>query len=192
MNTIMKTKTLSFAALVSIFLISPLFSQIQAGHSVIIKIMGVPVEEKAKIDETYPVSKHGKVNLPLVGEIHAAGLDSDQLAKSIQKAFRDGEIFSDATIQVISNQIEIQPVAQKVHVGGKVNNPGACDFAKDLTLFQAVQARGGATEFGAMNRVMLLRDGKQQEIDLKTVEGKNIVAKPNDTIEVPAKGITGN
>ncbi len=94
----MKSKTLSLAILASIFLSSPLFSQIEAGHSVIIKIMGVPVEEKAKIDETYPVSKHGKVNLPLVGEIQAAGLDSDQLAKSIQKAFRDGEIFNDATI----------------------------------------------------------------------------------------------
>lgn len=188
----MKSKILSFAALVSILLISPLFSQIEAGHSVIIKIMGVPVEEKAKIDETYPVSKHGKVNLPLVGEIQAAGLDSDQLAKSIQKAFRDGEIFSDATIQVISNQIEDGVVVQKVHIAGKVNNPGACDFAKDLTIFQAVQARGGATEFGAMNRVMLLRDGKQQEINLKAVEGKNIIAMPNDTIEVPAKDIFGN
>ena len=188
----MKSKTLSLVALVSIFLSSPLFSQIEAGNSVIIKIMGVPVEEKAKIDETYPVSKHGKVNLPLVGEIQAAGLDSDQLAKSIQKAFRDGDIFSDATIQVISTQDEKGPVAQKVHIAGKVNNPGACDFTKDLTLFQAVQARGGATEFGAMNRVLLLRDGKQQEINLKTVEGKNMITKPNDTIEVPAKSITGN
>ncbi len=73
-----------------------------------------------------------------------------------------------------------------------MNNPGACDFAKDLTIFQAVQARGGASEFGAMNRVLLLRDGKQQIINLKALEGKNIVAMANDTIEVPAKDIFGN
>ncbi len=188
----MKSKTLSYAALVFVFLISPVFSQIEAEQSVIIKIMGVVPEEKAKIDEIYPVSKHGKVNLPYVGEIQAAGLDSDQLAKSIQKAFRDGEIFSDATIQVISNQEGKDPVAQKVHIGGKVQKPGPTPFTKGLTVYQAVQAAGGASEFGAMNRVILWRDGKQQKIDLKTAEGKGVVAMPNDTIEVPDKNIIGN
>lgn len=186
----MKTKTLSFAALVSVFLISPLLSQIQAGQSVMIKIMGVAPEEKVKIDETYTVSKHGKISLPyIVDEIQAAGLDSDQLAKSIQKAYRDGDIFKEAVIQVISNQNEIQPVAQVVHVGGKVQKPGATAFLKGLTVYQAVQAAGGPTDFGAMSRVILWRDGKQKEIDLTTAEGKAVVSMPNDTIEVPAKGI---
>lgn len=189
----MKTKTLSFAALACIFLISPLFSQIQAEQSVIIKIMGVAPEEKVKIDETYTVSKHGKLSLPyIIGEIQAAGLDSDQLAKSIQKAYRDGDIFKDAVIQVISNQNEKDAVAQKVHIGGKVKKPGPADFTNGLTVYQAVQAAGGPDEFGAMNRVILWREGKQEKIDLKTAEGKAVVAKPNDTIEVPAKSITGN
>lgn len=189
-NPSMKSKTLSFAALVSIFLISPLFSQIKAGQSVIIKIMGVAPEEKVKIDETYTVSKHGKLSVPyIVGEIQAAGLDSDQLAKSIQKAYRDGDIFKEAVIQVISNQNEIQPVAEVVHVGGKVQKTGQTPFTKGLTVYQAVQAAGGPTDFGAMSRVILWRDGKQQEINLTTAEGKAVVTKPNDTIEVPAKGV---
>ncbi|MES2981462.1 MAG: polysaccharide biosynthesis/export family protein [Verrucomicrobiota bacterium] len=187
----MKSKTLPLAALASVFLISPLFSQIEAEQSVIIKIMGVAPEEKVKIDETYPVSKHGKLSLPYIGEIQAAGLDSDQLAKSIQKAYRDGDIFKEAIIQVFSNQTQIDPVAQKVHIGGKVQKPGPTDFTKGLTVYQAVQAAGGASEFGAMNRVILWRNGKQQKIDLKTEEGKGVVAMPNDTIEVPDKTILG-
>ena len=65
--------------------------------------------------------------------------------------------------------------------------PGARPFRKGLTIFQAVQAGGGSTEFGGMNRIKLLRNGKQQIIDLEVPEGKVIVAEANDTIEVPEK-----
>lgn len=174
-----------------ICLISPALSQIEAGQSVKIKIMGVPAEEKAKIDETYPVWKNGMVNMPFIGEIRAAGLESDQLARAIQNAYRDGGIFNNATIQVISNEIEDGPLAQVVHLGGQVRAPGPKPFAKGLTVFQAVQAAGGATEFGAMNRVILWREGKQQEINLTKPEGKVVVTKPLDTIEVPQKGPFG-
>lgn len=182
----------SFVIILSLFcLLSPAFSQIEAGNSVIIKIMGVPADEKSKIDETYPVSKAGMVNLPFIGEIRAAGLESDQLAKSIQNAYREGGIYNHATIQVISNAIEDQPLQQVVHIGGYVRGPGPRAFSKGLTVFQAVQAAGGATEFGAMNRVILYREGKQQVIDLKTAAGKSVVTKPHDTIEVPEKGPFG-
>lgn len=187
----MNWKTLFAPLLALVCLISPALSQIQAGHSVKIKIMGVPAEEKAKIDETYPVSKNGMVNMPFIGEIRAVGLESDQLAKSIQNAYREGGIYNNATIQVISNEIEDGPLAQVVHIGGQVRAPGPRPFAKGLTVFQAVQAAGGATEFGAMNRVILWREGKQQEINLKTPEGKGVVTKPLDTIEIPQKNIVG-
>jgi len=48
-------------------------------------------------------------------------------------------------------------------------------------------AAGGPNEFGAMNRVILLREGKQQIIDLKKAAGKDVIAMPHDTIEVPQK-----
>jgi polysaccharide export outer membrane protein len=181
-----------FAPFLALFcMVSPVFAQIEAGQSIIIKIMGVPAEEKVKIDETYPVSKNGMVNMPFIGDIRAVGLESHQLAKSIQNAYREGGIYNDATIQVISNKIEDGPLAQVVHIGGHVRAPGPRPFAKGLTVFQAVQAAGGASEFGAMNRVILWREGKQQEINLKTPEGKGIVTKPLDTIEVPEKNIVG-
>jgi protein involved in polysaccharide export with SLBB domain len=181
-----------FAPLLALIcLVSPALSQIEAGNSVLIKIMGVPAEEKAKIDETYPVSKNGMVNMPFIGEIRAAGLESDQLAKSIQKAYREGGIYNDATIQVIANQNERDPLAQVVHIGGHVRAPGPRAFAKGLTVFQAVQAAGGPTEFGAMKRVILWREGKQQKIDLTKPEGMAVITVPNDTIEVPQKGPFG-
>lgn len=181
-----------FATLIAlVFLITPVFSQIEAGQSVKIKIMGVPAEEKAKIDEIYPVSKIGNVNMPFIGEIRAAGLESDELAKSIQAAYRKGGIYNDATIQVIANEIDDKPLEQAVHIGGFVRAPGPRPFAKGLTVFQAVQAAGGATEFGSMKRVILFREGKQQQINLETLEGKGVITLPHDTIEVPQKGPFG-
>lgn len=181
-----------FALLLALVCLStPAFSQIEAGHSVLIKIMGVPAEEKAKIDETYPVSKNGMVNLPFIGEIRAAGLESHHLAKSIQTAYREGGIYNNATIQVIANINEGGVAAQVVHLGGFVRAPGPRAFTKGLTVFQAVQAAGGATEFGAMNRVILWRAGKQQLINLETAEGKGVVTTPDDTIEVPEKNWRG-
>jgi protein involved in polysaccharide export with SLBB domain len=173
------------------YLVCPAFSQIEAGQSVKIKIMGVPAEEKAKIDEVYPVSKKGMVSMPFIGEIRAAGLDSDQLAKAIEKAYREGEIYPDPTIAVIANDNQERPIHQVVHIGGSVKAPGPRPFAKDLTVFQAVMAAGGPNDFGAMNRVILFREGKQQVIDLEGAAGKGVIAMPNDTIDVPPKKWNG-
>lgn len=187
----MNWKTFFAPLLALACLVSPAFSQIEAGQSVKIRIMGVPAEEKAKIDEIYPVSKKGTVDMPFIGEIRAAGLESDELAKAIENAYREGEIYPDPTIAVIANGIDDRPLEQAVHIGGFVRAPGPRPFAKGLTVFQAVQAAGGATEFGSMKRATLFREGKQQKINLETLEGKGVVTQPHDTIEVPQKGPFG-
>ncbi len=187
----MKNKPFVALLLALVCLISPAYSQIEAGQSVKIKIMGVPAEEKAKIDEIYPISKNGMVNMPFIGEIRAAGLDSDELAKAIENAYREAEIFPDPTIAVIANEIQDDIVAQAVHIGGSVKAPGPRPFAKGLTVFQAVMAAGGPSDFGAMNRVILLREGKQQVIDLEGVAGKGVITMPHDTIDVPKQNWLG-
>lgn len=135
----------SILAFVSMF--SYAMGQIEAGQSVIVKIMGVPAEEKAKIDEVYPISKAGFINLPFVNELPAAGLEAGQLAKSIQKAYKDGGYYNNAVIQVIANKIDIEPQEQQVHLAGHVRAPGPRPFKKGLTIFQAIQAGGGPDKF---------------------------------------------
>jgi len=190
-HTTMNPKII-FASLLSLVcMFTSAMSQIEAGQSVIVKIMGVPAEEKAKIDEVYPISKAGFINLPFVNELPAAGLEAGQLAKSIQKAYKDGGIFNNAVIQVIANHEGIAPQEQQVHLGGHVRAPGPRPFRDGLTVFQAVQAGGGATEFGAMNRVVLFREGKQEVIDLEKAAGKAVVTEADDTIEVPEKNWRG-
>lgn len=78
-----------------------------------------------------------------------------------------------------------------VTIAGQVRRPGPVQLRKDLTIFAAVYAGGGPTEFGAMRRVKLLRNGKTETIDLTKDESKQLKVQPEDVIEVPQKNIIG-
>jgi protein involved in polysaccharide export with SLBB domain len=78
-----------------------------------------------------------------------------------------------------------------VTVGGQAKRPGPVKYTRGLTLYNAVQAAGGATEFGSMFRVRLLRGNQLKEYDLHQTKFMNLLVEPNDTIEIPQKNIIG-
>lgn len=191
MKTIyLKSLLATFVSLIC--LASPCLSQIEAGNSVQITIMGVPGEEKAKIDAIYPVSESGTVNMPFIGNVRAAGLRPESLASSIQNAYKSAQIYNNPTIQVISTREGAGVREQVVHVGGQVRRTGPVAFQKNLTIYQAVQAAGGATEFGSLKRVKLYRAGKTQTYDLSNPQFMRVPLQPDDTLEVPQKNWLGN
>lgn len=181
-----------FASLLMLtVLASPAFSQIEAGRSVQIAIMGVPSEEKGKIDAIYPVSSSGTINLPFIGTIRAAGMSAEGLAVAIQNAYKNAEIYTDPTIQVFSTVAGGAVENEVVHLGGQVRRPGPLAYQNNLTIYQAIQAAGGATEFGSLKRVKLFRQGKMQNYDVTKDQFKNVPLEPNDTIEIPQKNWFG-
>ena len=171
---------------------SVLFAQIEAGKAIQITISGVPAEEKGRIEGTYPVSDAGFINMPfIVDTVRAAGLRNEDLAVALQNRYKSLGIYSNPTIQVISNTgNSINELT--VYLGGQVRAPGPKAFTKGLTLYQAIQAAGGATEFGSMKRVKLFRGVRQTMYDLTKSQFMNVPVQPNDTIEVPQKGPFGN
>ena len=183
---IFATLTIAFLSLMS-----PVLSQIEAGTSVQITIMGVPGDEKSKIDAMYPVSESGTVNLPFIGIMRAAGLRPEALAASIQNAYKAAEIYTDPTIQVVWTTEGSGVRSQVVHVSGLVRKTGPVAFQRNLTIWQAVAAAGGANEFGSLRRVKLTRAGKTEIFDIEKAEFKQIPLKPDDTIEIPEKNIWG-
>jgi protein involved in polysaccharide export with SLBB domain len=60
-------------------------------------------------------------------------------------------------------------------------------FNRGLTLWQAIQAAGGPTEFGTMRRVSILRAGKLRSYDVTQVQFMQIPLEPHDSITVPQK-----
>jgi len=165
------------------------FGQIEAGKSIQITISGVPDRDRATITNTYPVSDSGKINMPYIGLVQAAGLRTDQLQSLLQSLYKNSGYYTNPTIQVISNAIGANVAQESVTVGGQVRRPGPVPFARELTLWGAIQAAGGATEFGSMRRVKVIRNGNQKTYDVTKPQFMQIPLQRNDTIEVPLKTI---
>lgn len=181
------TYILSLAWLIGLV---PLAAQIQPGRAIQITISGVPPEEKNRFDPIYPVSESGMINLPFIGGVRAAGLRAEQLAAVLTQRYKSAGIYTDPVFQVIdSNAKSIDQ--QVVYFGGDVRNPGPVPYNRNLTLYQALQAAGGANEFGSIKRIMLFRNGRSRQIDLSQAESMNIILEPNDTVEVPRKNLLG-
>lgn len=181
-----------FGSLIAMFVsVLPVCAQIEAGKSINITIAGVPDQDRATITNTYPVSESGMINMPFIGQVPAAGLRNEELQASLQARYKSAGIYTNPTIQVIATAIGANVNQETVIVGGQVRRPGPVPFAKELTLWGAIQAAGGSTEFGSMRRVKVIRDGNQRSYDVTKPQFQQIPLQRNDSIEVPQKTAWG-
>ena len=139
---------------------------------------------------------NGFIYLPLLRPgIKASGLSSARLARDIEKAYRDAEIYVNPRINVISNKDEAaqQIDAQIVTVGGFVGGPGPIPYTRGMTLFEAVAAAGGAGTFGSDKRVEIHRRGVKVGVyNIRIAKDMKVPVYPGDTIKVPQKTVFGN
>lgn len=163
---------------------------IKPNQALQITIQGVPPAEASRLNSKYQVSSSGYITMWQIGSVKASGRNKQQLAAAIAAAYRSKGIYNAPVFQVTS-QSEEQRVALTFTVGGQVKGPGPKPYRDGLTLFEAVQAAGGPTPFGAMNRVKLFRAGKMKEYNLKNDTHKGIRVYASDTIEVPQKRWNG-
>ena len=155
----------------------------RAGDSLELRIGGVPAEETQLITGTYTVDGEGFVNLPHIGKVSAAGLTQAALQRSIEAAYKSGEIYTNPTIT-----ITVPTVARFVNVSGDVRQPRRVEYTQDLTVLGAISAAGGFTEYADQRKVRLIRQGRAQLVDVKAVRRNpalDIQLLPGDQIEVP-------
>lgn len=86
----------------------------------------------------------------------------------------------------------VERLSGQVAVGGQVARPGELPYKPNTTIFDMLFAAGGPTQFGALKRVKVFRDGKWFQVDLTNEKVKrNEFSRPNDYIEVPQKNSMG-
>jgi polysaccharide export outer membrane protein len=188
----MNFKSIIMGFLMSLCFSSGLFGQIQPGSAVQITISGVPAEEKGRFDPVYPVAQNGTVNMPFIGQVRAAGLRAEQLASTLESLYKAKGIYKNPTFQVIDSTVGGKPTEQVVVIGGQVRAPGPKPWNRTLTLWQAIQAAGGPTEFGSMKRVKLIRGKSFKTYDCTKLQFQQIPLEPDDAIEVPQVTIWNN
>lgn len=173
---------LAFAAL----LCGPVSAEdvrLRAGDQVDIRLGGVPSEEIAHVSSMYSIDEEGYINLPHIGKIRAAGLTQAQLQSVIENTFKTQQIYTHPTVTVSTTR-----AARFVNVDGAVRSPRRVEYTPDMTLLSAINAAGGFTDFANVRRVQLMRDGRNEIVDVRAIRRdpeKDVRVRPGDHIHVP-------
>lgn len=184
----MKNRIALLLAFLTLAWLSPCLAQIVAGRGIEISIRGVPPDEKSRIDGGYTVSSSGSVRMPLIGEVSIAGMSTSAAAAKLEGVYKAAGIYTTPTFNISASGADA--IRQDmITVGGFVAAPGAKPYTPGMTLYKAVAAAGGPNPFGNIRRVILMRGKSSREYDLDIHENRNILLQPEDTIEVPEKGI---
>ena len=152
-------------------------------------VLSINVWKEPEITRSIPVRSDGKISLPLVGEIQAAGRTPLQLEEAITDKLRN--YISDPQVTVIVQQIN----SQKFNILGQVQKPGSYPLTQSTTVLDAIANAGGLRDFAKKKSIYILRasaNGRASRIDFNykaVIDGKhpeqNIRLEPNDTIIVP-------
>jgi polysaccharide biosynthesis/export protein len=152
-------------------------------------VLSVNVWKETEISRSIPVRSDGKISLPLVGEVQAAGSTPLKLEQDISAKLKS--YIAEPEVTVIVQQVN----SQKFNILGQVNRPGSYPIANTATVLDAIAIAGGFRDFAKQKAIYVLRqnpDGGQKRLPFNykdVVKGKNpeqnIKLQPRDTIVVP-------
>ena len=151
-------------------------------------MLDISVWREPDFSRTVPVRPDGKISLPLLNDMQAAGLTPSQLAEELTKSLN--KFVTNPQVTIIVTQIN----SQRFYVLGEAARPGAYTLIPDMTILQGLSNAGGFTPYANSKKIYLLREenGKQQKLSFNykdVISGKrteqNIALKNGDTIVVP-------
>ena len=150
-------------------------------------VLKITVWKEPDLSEQLPVRPDGKISMPLLNDIPAAGLTPLQLKDSITDKLK--KYIADPRVTVVVTAMN----SQRVFVTGEVVRSGPVTLLPHMTVLQAL-SQAGFTQFANLKSIYLLRteNGRQQKIPFnykEVVKGnhpeQNILLKPGDTLVVP-------
>lgn len=152
-------------------------------------VLAISVWKEPELTKAIPVRSDGKISLPLVGEIQAAGRTPLQLEENITEKLKG--FITSPEVTVIVQQVN----SRKYNVLGEVSKPGSFPLTASTTIMDAIATSGGFKDFAKKSGVYVLRkgpDGRETRLNFNYkdfIKGKNssqnIKIEPNDTIIVP-------
>lgn len=151
-------------------------------------VLDINVWKEPDMTRVVPVRPDGKISLPLINDVQAAGSTPTQLSSAVKEKLR--KFLTDPQVTVIVTQIN----SQRVYVMGEVLRAGAFPLIPGMTVLQALANAGGFTTFADVKKIHVLRmvNGKRAELpfNYRDVlkggnEEQNIKLEPGDTVVVP-------
>lgn len=151
--------------------------------------LAISVWKEPDLTKEIPVRSDGKISLPLVGELQAAGRTPLQLESDIASRLKNYITVPEVTVIVEAIN------SKRYNMLGMINKPGTFALTQSTTVMDAIAASGGFKDFAKSTKVHILRrnpDGTQTQLNFnykQFIKGKNLAQnikiEPQDTIIVP-------
>ncbi len=147
----------------------------------------ISVWKEPDLSETLPVRPDGKISMPLLNDVTAAGLTPLQLKDSLTEKLK--KYIADPRVTVVVTAMN----SRRIFVSGEVLHTGPMVLLPHMTMLQAL-SQAGFTQFANVKGIYLLRtdNGKQEKLPFnykEVIKGnhpeENIALKPGDTLVVP-------
>jgi polysaccharide export outer membrane protein len=152
-------------------------------------LLEINVWKETDLCKTIPVRSDGKISLPLVGEVQAAGRTPVQLEEEITSRLRN--FITEPAVTVMVQKIN----SLKFNVMGEVSKPGSFTLTTNMTVVDAIATAGGFKDFAKKKSIYILHtnpNGTEARLSFNYndfVKGKNpkgnIRLQPGDTVVVP-------
>ena len=172
------------------------------GHNVLVESYKIAVGDQVQVDVwkkpehsvSEPVRPDGKISIPLVGDVMAAGLEPQELAADIED--RLTAYVLKPRVTVILTSLQGHAFLSRIRVTGSVANNMSMPYYQGMTVLDAVLEAGGVDLYADGNRTKLYRRvddvNETYDIRLKDILEKgdkrtNVYLVPGDVITVPPR-----
>jgi polysaccharide export outer membrane protein len=153
--------------------------------------LSINVYQVPDLSLSLPVRPDGKISMPLINDLQAAGKTSTKLADDIQGLLKD--YVKDAHVTVIMTGF-VGPFDRQVKVIGEATQPMALAYRDHMTLLDVMIEAKGLTRFAAGNSAEIIRRNgdKTETIPVRLSDlirdgdiTKNLPMQPGDTLLIP-------
>ena len=143
------------------------------------------------LSQTVPVRPDGRISLPLIDDLPAAGKTPTQLAHDIEGRLK--KYIQDPIVTVIVTAFN-GPYGRQVRVIGEAAHPQAIPYRDNMTLLDVMIAVGGLTQYASGNRGTIVRtvDGKETPFRVRIADlikdgdvSANVQMLPGDVLIIP-------
>lgn len=156
--------------------------------------LAINVWRNPELSLNVPVRPDGKISMPLIGDVVAADLTSEQLSQNITKSLTT-YIRSPQVTVIVANPSS-SDFQRRVRITGAVSNPQSIPYREGMTVLDLVLMAGGPNQFASANRAKLYRkvggelkvypiklDDLIKDGDVET----NYALQPSDIVTVPER-----
>jgi polysaccharide export outer membrane protein len=152
--------------------------------------LNIIVWRNAELSTTVTVRPDGRISVPLVEDLMAAGKSPGELGKEIEQVL--ARVVRDPSVTVIVSGFQ-GVYGDQIRIVGEAARPQSVPFRQDMTILDVMIQAGGLTDFADGNAAVLVRGaegGKQYGVRLKDLLKRgditaNVQVRPGDIIIVP-------